>query len=60
MSYVYFDYFCLIILCKCNSLQTRMAPPNQPSEPNAPPKREVQPLPIPTVGVGKEQVFYFT
>ena len=34
-----------------------MAPnqPNQP-EPNHPPKREVQPLSIPTVGVGKDQV----
>ena len=36
----------------------RMAPPNQPQQPNepaAPPKRE-QPLSVPTVGVGKDQV----
>lgn len=32
-----------------------MAPPNQPNEPNAPPKREIQPVPVPTVGVGKDQ-----
>eukprot|EP01035_Chromulina_nebulosa_P020610 gene20610-26722_t len=31
-----------------------MAPPNQP-EPNHPPKRETQPLPVPTVGIGKDQ-----
>jgi len=38
-----------------------MAPPNQPTtpqEPNQPPKRETTPLPIPTVGVGKDQVKY--
>ena len=29
--------------------------PQQPTEPTHPPKRE-QPLPVPTVGVGKDQV----
>jgi len=35
----------------------RMAPPNQPSpeQPTQPPKRETQPIGIPTVGVGKDQ-----
>ena len=31
-------------------------PPPQQPEPNQPPKREIQPLPIPTVGLGKDQV----
>jgi len=33
----------------------RMAPPPSQPEPNQPPKRETTPLPIPTVGVGKDQ-----
>jgi hypothetical protein len=37
-----------------------MAPPNQPNppqpDPSQPPKRDTTPLPIPTVGVGKDQV----
>ena len=30
--------------------------PNQPNEPNQPPKREPTPIPLPTVGLGKDQV----
>jgi len=30
-------------------------PPNQPNEPNQPPKRETTPMPVPTVGLGKDQ-----
>lgn len=39
------------------ALPVRMAPPNQPQEPNpsAPPKRETAPPPLPTVGLGKDQ-----
>jgi len=37
----------------------RMAPPNQPQpnqpEPGQPPKRETSPMPLPTVGLGKDQ-----
>ncbi len=35
----------------------KMAPPNQPApdQPTQPPKRETQPIGIPTVGVGKDQ-----
>ena len=39
-----------------------MAPPNQPNQPNqepGPPKREPNPLVVPTVGLGNNQVIYF-
>jgi hypothetical protein len=37
-----------------------MAPPNQPTpDPNHPPKRETNPLSVPMVGLGKDQVKNF-
>lgn len=37
-----------------------MAPnnPETPAQPNLPPKREISPVSVPTVGVGKNQVGY--
>ena len=41
------------------SSKIRMAPtqpPAPPDSPEGPPKRETNPLPVPTVGLGKDQV----
>ncbi len=39
------------------SSKVRMAPtPPPPDSPEGPPKRETNPLPVPTVGLGKDQV----
>ena len=40
------------------SSKVRMAPTQPPPEnpPDGPPKRETNPLPVPTVGLGKDQV----
>jgi hypothetical protein len=39
----------------------RMMPqaPNSPQDPQQPPKRETSPMPLPTVGLGKDQVNYY-
>ena len=37
-----------------------MAPPQQPAEPNQPPKRDPNPLMVPTVGLGNNQVMFST
>jgi len=34
-------------------------PQAPPADPNQPPKRETTPVPLPTVGLGKDQVIFF-
>ena len=45
---------------KSNIFMAPSQPPTTPTpDPNQPPKREPTPIPLPTVGLGKDQVLFF-
>ena len=49
-----------ILRYQSSYITSKMAPPNQPApqtDPNQPPKREINPISVPTVGLGKDQVY---